>query len=335
MPNPVLIELTRGSLLESSHAGTIAVVRTTGERICSVGDVARPVFPRSAIKPMQAVPFLESGAAERFGFGAAEIALASGSHTGTQRHIAIAETMLERAGLKPAALSCGVHEPIDGAAARELVRAGRQPTTLHHNCSGKHAAMLATAVHMGEPTQNYWRPDHPVEVRIRRVLEDLGGNPLGAEVCGIDGCSVPNWAVPLERLALAFARFATGTGLSRERGRTCRRIAEACWANPELVAGPGRLDTRVMEKLPGKVLVKAGAEGVYVGALPERRIGFALKIDDGAKRAAEAVVARLIAGYFPETAELAADPVLRNWNGLEVGTLTESEDFRRLLAQLI
>ena len=161
MPNPILIELTRGSLVESAHAGAVALVRASGEVVASVGEIAAPIFPRSAIKPLQALPLLETGAAAHFGFGAPEIAIASGSHSGTAAHVALVASMLARAGLSEAALGCGVHEPMDGATARELIRTGRAPSPLHHNCSGKHAGMLATAVHMGEPAEGYWRPEHP------------------------------------------------------------------------------------------------------------------------------------------------------------------------------
>lgn len=334
MPNPNLIELTRGGLVESVHAGAMAVVRATGEVVASVGDMAVPVFPRSAIKPLQVLPLLETGAADRFGFGAPEIAVASGSHAGTAAHVALVGSMLARAGLTEGALACGVHEPMDAAAARDLVRAGQVPSALHHNCSGKHAAMLATAVHLGEPTDSYWRPEHPVQVRIRRVLEDLTGTRLDAHACGIDGCSVPNWAIPLEGLARAFARLATGDGLDPERARRCAVVAEACWAHPELVAGPGRLDTLVMQRLPRRVLVKGGAEGVSAGAFPERGLGFALKIADGAKRAADTVTAAIVARLYPEARGIGPSAIVTNWRGLEVGQVRPSPALNAMLTTL-
>jgi L-asparaginase II len=334
MPNPVLIELTRGGRVESVHAGAVAVVRATGEVVASVGDTAAPVFPRSAIKPLQVLPVLETGTAGRFGFGAPEIAIASASHSGTETHAALVGSVLARAGLTEVALACGVHEPMDGAAARDLARAGRAPTALHHNCSGKHAAMLATAVHLGEPVDGYWRPEHPVQVRIRRVLEDLTGVSLDASACGIDGCSVPNWAIPPERLARAFARLVTGEGLAPERARACGMVAEACWAHPGLVAGTGRLDTLLMQQLPGKVLSKGGAEGVSAGAFPERGLGFALKIADGAKRAADTVAAAIVARLYPEARGLGPSPTLANWRGLEVGEVRLSPPLEAMLGTL-
>jgi L-asparaginase II len=334
MPNPILIELTRGDLVESVHAGAVAIVRATGEVVASVGDIAAPVFPRSAIKPLQVLPLLETGAADRFGFGAPEIAIASGSHSGSATHVSIVRAMLTRVGLDETALGCGVHEPMDAAAARDLVRAGRSPTALHHNCSGKHAGMLATAVHLGEPTEGYWRPDHPVQARIRRVLEEMTGTRIDASACGIDGCSVPNWAIPLAGLARAFARLATGEGVVPERARRCAVIAEACWARPDLVAGAGRLDTLIMQRLPRKVLIKGGAEGVCAGALPERGLGFALKISDGAKRAADATAAALIARLYPEAQGAGPANVISNWRGLEVGQTRASPALAAMLAQV-
>ena len=273
MTNPALIELTRGNLVESVHAGAIAVVRANGEVVASVGEIAVPIFPRSAIKPLQALPLLETGAADHFGFGAPEIAIASGSHSGSPTHVAVVRSMLAAAGLDETALGCGVHEPMDGAAARDIIRAGGSPSSLHHNCSGKHAGMLATAVHLGEPTEGYWRPDHPVQVRIRRVLEEMTGVPLAASACGIDGCSVPNWAIPLAGLARAFVRLATGEGLAPERARLCTAIAEGCWARPDLVAGAGRLDTLTMQRLPRKVLTKGRRGGRVRGRDAGARTG--------------------------------------------------------------
>jgi L-asparaginase II len=242
--------------------------------------------------------------------------------------------MLARAGLPATALACGVHAPMDADSACELIRSGTLPSALTHNCSGKHAGMLATAAHLGEPTEGYWRPDHPVQQRIERALSDMTGCRLGPEVRGIDGCSVPNWAIPLAGLARAFARLATGEGLSPARADACRRIAQACWAHPNLVAGPGWLVTLVMERLPGKVLLKSGAEGVYCGALPERGLGFALKIDDGAMRAAEVVAADIVARAYPAAQHLGPPRSVTNWRGLEVGRLRTTDALGEMLSKL-
>ena len=194
--------------------------------------------------------------------------------------------------------------------------------------------MLATARHLGEPTEGYWRPDHPVQQRIRRALEDMTSCALGADALGIDGCSVPNWAIPAAGLARAFARLATGEGLSPVRAEACRRIREACWAHPELMAGRGLLVTEVLQRLGGQVLVKGGAEGVYCGAFVERGLGFALKIDDGAKRAAEAAVVQVIARLQPSARQLGPDPGIANWRGLRVGEVRAADALDAMLARL-
>lgn len=320
MSNPVLIELTRGPFVESLHRGAMAVAGADGVMV-AVGAVDAPVFPRSAIKPLQAIPFVATGTCDRFAFAAPELALACASHSGTPAHVALAGSVLARSGLSPAALACGVHEPTDQASARELIRAGAAAGPLHHNCSGKHAAMLATAAHMGEPAEGYWRPGHPVQQRIAAHLERLTGLALDPQARGIDGCSVPNWAIPLTALARGFACFATGEHLPREDAAACARIADACWMHPDLVAGLGRLDTLLMQRLGRKVLAKSGAEGVYCGAFPERGLGFALKIDDGAKRAAEAAAMALITRLYPEADGLGPARRLVNWRGLDVGEM--------------
>ncbi|MGH6814781.1 MAG: asparaginase, partial [Hyphomicrobiaceae bacterium] len=320
MSNPILIELTRGCLVESVHRGAVAVMRPSGEPVLALGPTDRPIFPRSAIKALQCLPPIETGAADRFGFGAAEIALACASHSGTDRHVAVAASMLERADLTAEALGCGAHMPLGEAAAQRLILGGRPPTALHNNCSGKHAGMLATAVHLGEPPDGYWKPEHPVQQRILNVLQEFTGQALGADVCSIDGCSAPNWAIPLRDLARAFACFVTGEGPAAPHRAAAERIVHACWQEPELVAGQGRLDTRLMTRSPGEVFVKTGAEGVYCGALPRLGLGLAIKIDDGAKRAAEAVLIEILRRLVPGTTEPAGG-VLSNWHGLAVGEM--------------
>lgn len=330
MSNPVLVEVIRGALIESRHRGAVAVVDAGGRTAFSVGDVAAPVFPRSAIKALQALPLIESGAAERFGLNDEELALACASHSGEAAHIAGVEHMLAKAGLSAAALRCGVHWPITQDAAAAAARAGG-PSALHNNCSGKHAGFLCLACAMGADIADYFRPEHPVQRQVRAVLEDFTGVTLGREVCAIDGCSVPTWAVPLDRLAHGFAKFGSGHGLAPSRAAAAARLREACARHSWFVAGTGRFCTEIMARFGDRVFVKTGAEGVYCGALPEQALGIAVKCDDGAGRAAQAVMAALIARFLPlnetERAALApfANPVLRNWNGFDVGALRVTE----------
>lgn len=319
MTNPVLVEVTRGALVECQHRGALAVVSASGDSLLELGDIARPVYPRSAVKALQAIPFIESGAAAHFGFGWREMALAAASHAGSERHVEVARGMLERIELSEHDLCCGTHNPFDDASSRALIIAQRRPTTLHHNCSGKHLAMLATAMHLDEPLITYWQPDHPVQRRVHEVLEDIGGEAIGTEVCGTDGCSVPNWAMPARTLARAFSRFGQGSDLPECRRAAIHDIMQACWAEPELVGGEGRLDTLVMARFPGEIFIKTGADGAYCGSFVKRGLGFALKIDDGATRAAEAVVIALIEMVMPEARGAFKTRILRNARGDEVG----------------
>jgi len=328
MSNPVLAEVLRGPLVESVHRGAVAVADADGAAMLAVGDTAKPVFPRSAVKALQAVALVETGAADRYALTDEELALACASHSGEPAHIAGVERMLAKAGLDAAALRCGAHWPISQPAAAALARTGASaPSALHNNCSGKHAGFLCLACAEGLDPADYVRPQHPVQRAVRAVLEDFSGAVLGEDVCAIDGCSVPTWAVPLDKLARAFAKFGTGHGVSRDRAAACARLSAACAQQPWFVAGSGRFCTAIMELFGARVFVKTGAEGVYCGALPELGLGIAVKCDDGAGRAAEAVMAGLIARFLPlKPAEREAlghfmRPVLRNWNGFEVGAL--------------
>ena len=331
MSNPILVELTRGPLVESVHTGSLAIARSNGELVVSLGDVRQPVFPRSAVKAFQAIPLIESGAAEALGFGDREISIACASHSGTPAHTELAASMLARAKLTEAALGCGAHEPMLESSARALAAAGLKPSQLHNNCSGKHAGMCACAVHHKEDPAGYWKPEHPVQQRIIKVLRAYTGEALGADVRGTDGCSAPNWAIPVANLARAFAQFITAEGAGKTHRAASERIAKAVWAAPDMVAGPGRYDTIVMSKVPGQVFMKTGAEGVYCGAFPHLGLGFAVKIDDGTKRASEAVIQALLARVLPETKGLGEGAVIKNCVGTEVGTTRASGDLQRAL----
>jgi L-asparaginase II len=326
MNNPVLVEVLRGGLVESRHCGAVAVADTEGTIPLSVGDIATPVFPRSAVKALQALPLVESGAAERYGFADEELALACASHSGERAHVEGVTRMLANAGLEPSALCCGVHWPLSQAAAHALARTG-SASALHNNCSGKHAGFLAVARARGVDHAGYWQPDHPVQRDVHNVLEDLTGAVLPPHHRAVDGCSVPTWAVPLRSLAHGFAKFGTGRGLSPERARAAARLRAACTNQPWYVAGTGRFGTEIVRLLGARLFFKTGAEGVACGALPTLGLGFAIKCDDGGGRAAEAVaaalIARLLALTEAESSALAlfVQPTLRNWNGIEVGAL--------------
>lgn len=305
MTNPVLCEVTRGNLVESRHRGAVSVVDAHGKAVMELGDVDRPVFPRSAIKAIQALPLIESGAAHHFGFGDRELALACASHSGTEAHVEHVQTMLERAGLDEDALECGTHWPSDAKAAGKLSREGAKPGPLHNNCSGKHAGFLCGCVHLGFEPKGYVKRDHPIQKLVVATIEQVTGAPHDLEHCGTDGCSIPTHAVPLSSLALGFARMATGDGLAPERARAARQLFAACLAEPVFVDGEGRSCTRMLQAGAGRVFAKNGAEGVYCGAIAELGLGIAVKCDDGADRAAVCMFAATVARLLAEDTAIA------------------------------
>jgi L-asparaginase II len=325
MSNPVLVEVTRGNRVESRHSGSIVVVDGAGKVVFSVGDVDSPVFPRSACKAMQALPLVESGAADAYGFGDRELALASSSHSGEPAHAALAALMLKAAGRSVDDLECGAHWSFDQKVLNNQARTLDHPTALHNNCSGKHAGFICATCSRGEETKGYVSYEHPLQAEIRDVMGNLTDTVLTRENSGIDGCSIPTYAVPLKSLAHGFARMTTGQGIGTERAKASRRIIDACMAEPYYVAGTNRACTRLMQIAPGRIFAKTGAEGVYCATLPELGYAIALKCDDGTTRAAESMVAGTLARFFADDAEIRgsllaiANHTMRNWNGLEVG----------------
>lgn len=327
MDNPVLVEVLRGDVVESRHRGSVVVVDADGGVVLELGEAQRPIFPRSAVKAIQALPLVESGAADAFGLSQRELALACASHSGEAEHAELAATMLAKAGLDASALECGAHWPMGQEAALKLAGQGRQPSPLHNNCSGKHAGFLCTCSHLGTDYHGYVGRGHEAQKIVCEAMEEVTGTALAVETCGTDGCSIPTFAMSMKNLARGFARMATGTGLGAERARAAKRLIGACMAEPFFVAGSGRLDTRLMSAAEGRIMIKMGAEGVYCGAVPELGLGIALKCDDGAVRAAEVMVAAVLQRLFADDSALSAtlgemaNPVLTNWNSIKVGAL--------------
>ena len=335
MTQPVLVELWRGEIVESFHRGAFAVVDAAGAVLRQAGDIGRPVYARSAVKGLQALPLVASGAADRFGLGDAELALACASHGGEPEHVATAKAMLTKAGLDADVLECGVHWPYDEQASRTLAAKGEAPCTLHNNCSGKHSGFACLGALMAGDAdrargllRGYVEPDHVVMREIGAALEAATGVRLADAPRATDGCSIPTFGIPLRALAHAFARFGTGVGLTPEHARAAARLRQAVAAAPLMVAGTGRLDTRLMTHFGARVFCKVGAEGVYCAALPELGLGIALKMDDGnTARAAEVALVALVESLLPlddaDRAFLAPlrEVELRNWNGRRVGRL--------------
>jgi L-asparaginase II len=341
MAHPVLVELWRGDIVESFHRGSFAIVDAGGAVVRAAGDIDRPVYARSAVKALQALPLVASGAADRFALSDAELALACASHGGEPGHVATAASMLAKAGLDVDVLECGVHWPSDEHAARALAAAGATPCALHNNCSGKHAGFACLGASMAGDAdaarsllRGYVEPDHVVMREIGASLESATGVRLADAPRATDGCSIPTFGLPLRALAHAFARLGTGAGLTPERARAAARLREAVAAAPMMVAGTGRLDTRLMSHFGKRVFCKVGAEGVYCATLPELGVGIALKMDDGnTARAAEVAVVAIIESLLPmddpDRAFVAPlrDVMLTNWNGRVVGRIAAAAAF--------
>jgi L-asparaginase II len=283
-----LVEVRRGAITESRHRGHIVAVQPDGKTVAYAGAPETVTFLRSSAKPLQALPLIASGAAERFGFTDSEVALACGSHSGEAIHTATAASMLRKIGLGPDALRCGTHEPFSPEVTRELRARGEQPNVLQNNCSGKHAGMLALARHLNAPIESYDSPQNPVQLAIGRIVAQFSSVPLEDISIGIDGCGVPVFGITVKAMALAYARLISPVMQFEKPIRdACQRVVTAMIAYPELIGGTTeRLDTEIMRGARGQLISKVGAEGVYTaGILPSEEwpngLGLALKIEDG------------------------------------------------------
>lgn len=326
----VVIEVTRGPVVESRHEGIAAVMKADGTVVASWGDIDQPILPRSANKPIQAMAFVESGAVERFGLGDEHISLSCASHYGEKRHVETVQAWLKRIGLGEDDLECGTHAPRLQGSIEELARQGRLPTAAFNNCSGKHSGMLTTAVHYGEPTKGYIKYDHPVQRRLRAVMTDLCGADADAFAHGTDGCGIPTLATPLRRLAQAMASMADPSRLSARHADAAGRIRAAMNAEPFMMAGTGSFGTRINAALPGIAQVKGGAEGMFCAMLPTLGLGIALKMWDGAARASEIAMAALLGhlGVLPAgLRDEVVHPPVRNVVGLLVGEMRPAESW--------
>ncbi|HKV36478.1 MAG TPA: asparaginase [Pyrinomonadaceae bacterium] len=293
-----LVEVRRGSITESWHRGHVLAIEPDGNVVAYLGAPQTTVtFLRSSAKPFQAMPLLVSGAAERFRFTDREVALACASHNGEPIHTELAASMLEKIGLGPEALNCGVHEPYSVEAARELRERGEAPNVLHNNCSGKHAGMLAAALQLGAPIETYNRPEHPVQLAIGKTIAQFADVPVEDLAVAVDGCAVPVFGLTVKAMAFAFARLvAPPLSFDEATRKACERIVHVMSTYPELIGGTSdRLDTEIMRAAPGRLISKVGAEGVYTAGIKPceewpRGLGVALKIEDGDDRRARPTV---------------------------------------------
>lgn len=296
MNGQILAQVIRGETVESVHAGHLVVIDGSGSEIMSIGEPATLTYFRSAAKAFQFIPCVTSGAADAYLFSEKEFALAVASHSGENQHVTLASSMLEKAGFDEFDLRCGAHLPFSSAATAALQRADVEPSQLHNNCSGKHAAMLALAKYIGATTADYDLPDHRIQKRILRCVADFTEIPESEIAIGIDGCAAPNFALPLRAMAKSFINLISPAKFPEETRSACRRIVDAMMRYPELVGGSDRLDTKLMQAAPGEIISKVGADGVWLcGVLPCERwptgLGIALKISDGDDYRARPVVA--------------------------------------------
>ncbi len=325
--NPILAEAIRGNWVENRYRGAYVVVDADGTIIASGGDIERPVFPRSAIKSMQALPIFARKAEGKFHHTEEELALACASHHGEDVHVATANGLLTRIGLSAADLECGAHAPTNTAAREARGAAGAEPSPLHNNCSGKHSGMLSVALAMGVPTAGYVSREHDVQKVVRAAVEAVIGESLTEGKCGTDGCSIPTFAAPLRAFAYGFARMSTGKGLPDDLAVAAQRLFNAATTHPHLVAGTGHPDTLLMQAFKGRLMQKGGAEGVQCGAIRDKGWGYALKCDDGNMAASHAMLAGVLRRFADPDAnqqaliETLAHQPIKNVRGAEVGEM--------------
>jgi L-asparaginase II len=318
MTNPIIAEVIRGRIVESRHTGAYCVSDAAGNIVMNAGNIETPVYPRSAIKALQCLPVIESGAATHFMFTPEEIALCCSSHDGEPDHVRVARSILSKIGVDEICYECGAHYPTSRNAAYQLVRDGKSAEQVHNNCSGKHAGMLALAKHLNFEIKDYVKPEHPVQQTIAKTIGEICDYDMHKAAIAIDGCSAPNWAMPLKNLASGFAKLPNS-----DAGQS---IIHAAREHPFMIAGTARFDTKLMRAIP-RAFVKFGAEGVFCGSIAHAGLGFAIKCDDGAARAVEVATAGLLAKLDVWTADEQASlkafstEKIVNWRKLETGKI--------------
>ena len=328
--NPIAVSLTRGGIVECSHRASVAIVDGTGAVVRHHGNVESPIFPRSAVKILQAMPMVESGAVEDFKLTPEEIAITCASHNGEKQHAHTSACILSKIGLGEPDLECGCHRPTYMKRHEQMVRDNEPLTQLHNNCSGKHAGMLALAKQKGWDTKGYVEQTHPVQQSIMGTMEMMFGCDMSHAPVDVDGCSAPAWAVPLKNMAYAFAQVADPSRLPTEKEHAVRTLRDTVMANPYYIAGTKRFDTTVMEALGNKAFIKVGAMAVHGIALPEYGLGVAIKVDSGLTQASETIAINIMQqiGVLDGIGDEAMaklqpylEPVLKNCRDIPFGTV--------------
>ncbi|MGE5561558.1 MAG: asparaginase [Chloroflexota bacterium] len=330
-----LVHVTRGDLVECIHNGDVAVVDETGKLLYSLGDPERVSYLRSSAKPAQALPIVESGAIDHFRMSDRELAVMCASHNAETIHTETVLGILRKIGLSEAALQCGVHAPYDAEANEQLVLAGRKPSSVHCNCSGKHSGMLTLAQMMGWPVEGYFKPEHPVQRAAKAAVANMADYPEDRIVVGTDGCGVPVFGMPVRNMAVIFAQLAKPDRLPDKRRQAVHRIVKAMTTEPQMVAGRNRLDTDLMKACRGKIVAKGGAEGVLCVGVVGEGIGIAIKCDDGSGRPHSVVITSILKqlGYLDPEAEreLAqwVRPEVRNHRNEVCGRIVPAFELRK------
>lgn len=320
--NPFYIEVIRGTEVESRHTVIASIYTRHSSSWESYGDHQQTISPRSSIKPIQALPLVLTNAAQHFQLSSEELALACASHTGEECHTQIIHNWMNKIGVNDTALECGTHPPTHTETLYQLLKNQSLPSAIHNNCSGKHVGMLTTALYLNEPIKNYVSQNHPVQQRIQHYIKTLchmSSTPLNY---GIDGCSIPTPFIPLKKIAEGFCEFIDPIHLTSHESEACQKIFSACIKHPLLTAGTGRYCTEMMKEAQGQVLLKGGAEGVMTGAIPQLKLGFALKALDGNSRASEFCTSILLNrfGLLPASSSF-LKPKIYNWSQIETGYL--------------
>ena len=323
------VVVTRDGIVESEHFIRLAVASADGAVIEARGDIESRVFMRSSAKPLICAVVIASGAADRFGFTPEELAVAAGSHSGEPYHIAAVRSMLAKIGLDEGALQCGPHPPIHEPSAKALLAQGQEPGRIHNNCSGKHAAILALAVHRGASPNSYLSPDHPAQREIIAGCAALLGVEVQSMSIGIDGCGIPVIAAPMRAVAVCFARFGEPARFGPAWQEPIARIVRAMVEHPQYVAGSGRFDTDLIRAAAGAVACKGGAEGYHATAALAQNIGFAVKVADGNYRAVSPFVIgrlddhRVLGSSQLERLARHRRPPVKNYAGTVVGEIVD------------
>lgn len=323
--NPLHVQVSRGEAIESEHLVDAVIVDVKGKIIEAFGKVDSIVYPRSAIKMIQALAFVESGAVEKFNLTEKEISLACASHDAQDIHITTVRAWLDRLDLGSDNLECGAHKPYDEKAAEALIRQGKKPERVHNNCSGKHSGIISTCVCLEENPKGYSHYDHPAQIRLRKLLSELSGLDYSHSPWGIDGCGIPTYAIPLLSIAQSMACLLPGAPVTNVRTIASERILKAIRQYPEMISGEGGLCTEVVRASRGRSIIKTGAEGVYTALIPEKGIALALKCRDGGSRASQVSVLHLLQnlGGVTEAERTVlvqfSGEIIRNWERVPVG----------------